>query len=197
MTAMPRTLLLTDTRTPTPSEVALASKLVTPMDLLRLKAIARLYARGLSPDASWLDLLQEALARVISGARGKPQGIAMVAFIAGIMRSLRSEHWRRARARKRWQGELPQPKTGTKRALEARESAPDPERALIAQQELDAISGLFVADPRAREIIRAMAEGLNAEETIAALGICRTEYDSARRRIRRCLLREGLTCERK
>jgi hypothetical protein len=35
------------------------------MDLMRLKAVARLYARGLPPEVGWSDLLQEAFARVL------------------------------------------------------------------------------------------------------------------------------------
>lgn len=44
------------------AETALALELVTEVDLLKLKAIARLHARGLPPDVSWDDLLQEAFA---------------------------------------------------------------------------------------------------------------------------------------
>ena len=55
---MPR---LSDSRVLAPSHTALALELVTDMDLLRLKAIARLYARGLPPDVAWDDLLQEAM----------------------------------------------------------------------------------------------------------------------------------------
>ena len=40
-----------------PAEAALGLGLVTRMDLLRLKAIARLQAWGLPPDVDWEDLL--------------------------------------------------------------------------------------------------------------------------------------------
>jgi hypothetical protein len=60
---------LVDARVPRPTQMALALKLVTEMDLLRLKTIARLHARGLPPDMGWEDLLQEALTRVLTGAR--------------------------------------------------------------------------------------------------------------------------------
>jgi hypothetical protein len=43
---------------------ALALELVTRMDLLRLKVIARLHARGLPPEIDWSDLLQEASKRM-------------------------------------------------------------------------------------------------------------------------------------
>lgn len=69
----------------------------------------------------------------------------MVAFLGGIMRSLRADHIRRVRR-------------GMKRD--------DP---------------LWLG-------------GLTAEQIRAHFRISRTDYDSARKRMRRCLLREGLTC---
>jgi hypothetical protein len=60
----------------TPAAQALALKLVTGMDLLRLKAVARLHARGLPPEVGWSDLLQEAFARVLDGTRKRPEGPA-------------------------------------------------------------------------------------------------------------------------
>ena len=88
---------LVDTKVLNPAQMAVALGLITEMDFLRLKAIARLHARGLPPDVDWDDLLQEAMTRAIVGARQAPHGVTMVAFLAGVMRSLRSEHWRRAR----------------------------------------------------------------------------------------------------
>jgi len=87
---------LVDKRVLTPAQTALALDLVDQVDLLRLKAIARTYARGLPPEVAWEDMLQEALTRVIAGSRQRPEGVTTVAFVAGILRSLRSEYWRRA-----------------------------------------------------------------------------------------------------
>jgi hypothetical protein len=92
---MPETLKLIDKRVLLPAETALALSTVGKMELLRLKTIARVYARGLPPDVAWDDLLQEALTRIILGARRQPEGVAIVPFVAGVMRSLRAEHWRR------------------------------------------------------------------------------------------------------
>lgn len=186
---------LVDTRTLRPTETALAVKLVSEMDLLRLKTIARLHARGLPPDVSWEDLLQEGLTRVLTGARRIPEGVAPVAFIAGVMRSLRSEHWRRFGA-----GRSGREPAGDYRACRTREdalrdAAPDPERSLIAMDELKAIERLFAEDPLVLKIIDALGEGLSGEQIRTALGLSKTDYDSARKRMRRCLLREGLTCE--
>lgn len=176
----------------TPAAQALALKLVTQMDLLRLKAIARLHARGLPPEIGWADLLQEAFARVLDGSRKCPEGLPLVTFLAGIMRSIRADHCRRARrlvARlPRLAGELDLcgPQT------EASDPTADPERALIAMQQLAEIDRLFADDPRARQIIEGLFEGWSPEQICARCDMSRTEYDSTRKRMRRALLREGL-----
>lgn len=188
---------LVDTRTLRPTETALALKLVSEMNLLRLKTVARLHARGLPPDVGWDDLLQETLTRVLTGARRIPDGVAPVAFIAGVMRSLRSEHWKRFSAARRRRSAASGHRGYPGAELEGRDAAPDPERSLIAAEQLQAIERLFADDPVALKIIDALGEGLAAEQIRDTLSLTRTEYDSARKRMRRCLLREGLTCRPK
>ena len=173
-----------------PSQTALAQGLVSEMDLLRLKTIARLHARGLPPAVGWEDLLQEAFMRVLTGARLQPPQVPPVAFLAGILRSLRSEHWRRARHGAA-AAESGRP---VEAAREPAGSAPDPECSLMAAEQLVAIERLFAQDPVVLKIIAGLAEGLSAEQIRNGAGLSKTEYDSARRRMRRCLLREGLTC---
>jgi RNA polymerase sigma-70 factor (ECF subfamily) len=168
------------------------------MDLLRLKTLARLYARGLPPDMAWDDLLQEALTRIITGTRRPPEGVTIVAFVAGIMRSLKAEHWRRVlRGSGRQDAVWTDQASDNRRGIELRDPAPGPERSLSAQQELTAIERLFAGDPLSLKIIAGLSEGRSAEEIRAATGMSRTDYDSTRRRMRRTLLREGLTCEPK
>jgi RNA polymerase sigma-70 factor (ECF subfamily) len=192
---MAQTRRLVDTRILQPAQTAVALKLITEMDFLRLKAVARLYARGLPPDIGWDDLLQEAFTRVIVGSRRVPEGVTMVAFIAGVIRSLRSEHWRRAR---RESGRVPAVRLDDSaeppRDVDLADPGPDPQRALSARQELKAIERLFADDRTALQIIAGLGNGLSAEQIRAALKISKTEYDSARKRMRRKLLREGLTC---
>ena len=135
---MPKIAPLVDTRIIRPAETALAMGLLGEIDLLRLKAIARLHARELPPDVGWEDLLQEALTRVFVGTRRIPEGVTMVAFLAGVMRSLKSEHWRRALAGRSGNDralQLDQPPERFQ-DLELRDPAPGPERALMARQEL-------------------------------------------------------------
>jgi RNA polymerase sigma-70 factor (ECF subfamily) len=170
-----------------PAETALARALVTETELLRLKAIARLHARGLPPDVGWEDLLQEAFSRYLGGSRRRPEGVSTTVFLAGVMRSLKAEHWRRVLQENR------EPLLCGPQELDV-DSMQDPERALIAWQELNVVERLFADDALALKIVAGLAEGLSAEEIRRAHDISKIEYDSARRRMRRILLREGLTC---
>jgi DNA-directed RNA polymerase specialized sigma24 family protein len=184
---------LGDQRILSPAQTALALGLVSRMDLLRLKAIARVYARGLPPESTWEDLLQEALTRVFAGSRRRPENVPVVAFVAGILRSLRAERWRRA-TREAGGDDTLRIDHEHSAALALRDPASDPERALSARQQLLAIKELFAGDEAASSIIAGLGEGLSAEEIRRATGLSKTDYDSARKRIRRALLREGLTC---
>jgi DNA-directed RNA polymerase specialized sigma24 family protein len=189
---------LVDKRILRPAETALGLDLVTQMDLLRLKSIARLYARGLPPDVAWDDLLQEALTRVIVGSRLLPEGVTTVAFVAGILRSLRADYWRRATRQSGSNETLRIDHASDESlALVLPDPAPEPERALGARQELAAIKQLFADDPAALKIIDGLGEGLSAEQIRLFARMSKTDYDSTRRRMRRALLREGLTCEPK
>jgi hypothetical protein len=48
---------LVDKKVLRPAETALALNLLGKTDLLRLKTVARIYARGLEPEGAWEDLL--------------------------------------------------------------------------------------------------------------------------------------------
>lgn len=177
----------------TPAAQALALNLVTAMDLLRLKSVARLYARGLPPEVGWSDLLQEAFARVLDGSRKCPEGLPMAPFLAGVMRSIRTEHCRRARRRAaRLPQMLAELDPGGDPESETGDPAPDPERSLIAMQLLAEIYRLFAEDPRALQIIEGLFEGSSPEQIRVRYDMSKTDYDSTRKRMRRALLREGL-----
>ncbi len=177
----------------TPAERALALALVTEADLLRLKAIARLHARGLPPEVSWCDLLQEAIARVLDGSRRQPAGVPMVAFLAGVIRSIRAEHWRRARREAEQMPKLIVDLDAPElQSDEVSDSAPSPERYILAAQELALIERLFAQDAQAQQIIAGLADQRSPDEICASCGMSKTEYDSTRKRMRRVLLREGL-----
>jgi RNA polymerase sigma-70 factor (ECF subfamily) len=177
----------------TPAEQALALQLVTETDLLRLKAIARLHARGLPSDVSWSDLLQEAFTRVLDGSRRQPEGLPVLPFLAGVMRSIKAEHGRRAhREAMRLPKLLADTETVDVPEGEALDPAPNVERRLAAMQELEVIHQLFADDPQARQVIAGLAEEHSPEEICKRCAMSKTDYDSTRRRMRRLLLREGL-----
>jgi DNA-directed RNA polymerase specialized sigma24 family protein len=186
---------LVDKRILRPAQAALALELISRLDLLRLKTIARIYARGLLPDGVWEDLLQEAITRVLTGSRRQPEGLTMVAFVAGILRSLRAHYWRRARREPRDDKLRIDHRGEESFALDLADPTPGPERALEARQQLTLIKLLFADDPTALKIIDGLGDGLSAEQIRRSAGLSKTDYDSARRRMRRTVLREGLTCE--
>lgn len=177
----------------TPAARALAIKLVTETDLLRLKVIARVHARGLPAEMDWSDLLQEAFERVLGGSRQQPEGVAVVAFLAGVMRSIKAEYWRRARRQAQQMPKLlADLQAGDCSGYEPYDPTPNPERSLIALQELAAINQLFADDEQARRVIAGLLEGLSPDEICAGHDMTKTDYDSTRKRMRRVLLREGL-----
>ena len=150
-------------------------------DLLRLRAIAKLRARSLPPgDMSWSDLLHEAVLRALTGARPWPPGVSLLAFLAGVMRSLCDEQWRRHRR----QYDLPASHDGG--------GADDPERACAAAEALAAIQRLFASDEAALKVITGLISGMAAEDIRLHYDMTAVEYDTTRRRIRRTMLRHGL-----
>lgn len=179
--------------TNTPAARALDANMVTEVDLLRLKTIARLHARGLPPTVDWSDLLQEAFTRVLEGSRPPPTGVPVVAFLAEVMRSIKEQYWRQYRRGVRQLPQLlaEQAAVGSQQG-ELADPAPSPERRVIAIEQVRAIDMLFADDPQARQVISALYEGSTPEETCAGGAMSRTDYDSTRKRIRRALIRVGL-----
>jgi RNA polymerase sigma-70 factor (ECF subfamily) len=195
MSEIPR---LVDNKVLRPAETVLALKILGEIELLRLKTVARLYGRELPPDVTWEDLLQETLTQGMVRARDRPEGMEMVTFLAGIMRDLKAEHWVRALKGRRSNRELGIDTTSNdsgkvalrKRALDSRGSPK-------ARRALREIKTLFGGDGNNAVIVAAWLAGQSAEQICRASGLTDSEYDSARKRIRRILLREGLTSEPK
>ena len=163
-------------------DVAAALRGLSGADLLRLRAIARLHARGMPNGLTWSDLLNEAVVRAMDGSRLWPTELPLAPFLSGVMRSLRDEHWRRHR----------------RESLRAADTCPaqhddvDPERVFASIQSLAELNRLFAKDGAAIRILTGLAAGLGADEIRRTYDLGPVEYDSARRRIRRLLLRQGL-----
>jgi len=165
---------------PPQRDVGAALAALSEEDLLRLRAIAKLRARSLPDGMSWSDLLHEAVLRALTGARPWPPGVSLLAFLAGVMRSLCDEQWRRHRR----QNDLPAPHDSG--------GADDPERACAAVEALAAIQRLFASDETALQVITGLISGMAAEAIRHHYGLTAVEYDTTRRRMRRTMLRHGL-----
>jgi DNA-directed RNA polymerase specialized sigma24 family protein len=168
--------------------VSRALALLSEADLLRLQALARLRARGLPDGVAWSDLLHEALARALDGSRQWPSNVPLLVFLAGVMRSICDEIWRR---RRREAGVIAPANDAECRTVAC--PAPDQERVVAAGQAIATIYRLFATDQTALLIISGLANGLSADDIRARNALSSMAYDSARRRIRRTLLRAGLT----
>ena len=168
-------------------DVADALRTLADADLLRLQAIARLRARVL-PGVDWADLLQEAVLRCLDGSRAWPVGVPLVAFLAMTMRSVADDHRRRHRRETR--AGL---SAGQAAAAALADPGPDPERAMQAVQALAGIERLFAGDEIALRIVAGLAEGLSPLEIRTRNGFGQTLYDTARKRMRRALMRHSPT----
>lgn len=181
---MPNSLLIS--HPPVPDLVAEIAALGD-ADLLRLRALARLRARGL-PGLDGMDLLNEAVLRLLDGSRSRPPHMALVVVLATGMRGVAHDHWRKMR---RERPVLVPSGDGADSAARQPDLSPtaDPERVTAAVQALAEIDRLFAGDAVAVQIIAGLAEGLAPEEIRRRFAIGGTAYDSARRRMRRALLR--------
>ncbi len=168
-------------------DVARAIQTLSDADRLRLEALARLRAQSLPNGFAWTDLLHEAIRRALEGVRPWPPNVPIVAFLAGIMRSIWSEHWRRGRREADW---LRIGDAGG--GWDADTQEPNPERVVAAAQALACVYRLFAHDGAVLQIIAGLSDGLTAEEIRGRCGMSELEYDTARKRMRRALLRLGL-----
>ena len=133
-------------------------------------------------------MLNEAIVRVLDGSRPWPPGVPLLAFLSGVMRSICDDHWRRLRREA-----LTRRGDVADLAATAEEPSPDPERTLAAAQALGEIDRLFAGDRPVLQIIAGLSEGLTAREICRVYEMTERDYDTARKRMRRALLRCGLT----
>jgi DNA-directed RNA polymerase specialized sigma24 family protein len=170
-------------------DAARAIHALSDTDLVRLKALARLWSRGLPGGLGWADILNEAIVRVLDGSRPWPRRVPLLAFLSGVMRSICDDQWRKARREL-----LVRNGDGCAPGAPSEEAAvaPDPERTLAAAQALAEVDRLFAADPSALKIIAGLAEGFTPGEIRRTYGMTELEYDTTRKRMRRKLLRQDL-----
>ena len=160
-------------------EVARAIAALGEADYARLAKVAKLRARGLA-QVEWQDLLHDAVRRALDGTRRWPADIPFPLFLREVIRSLASEAWR-------LQGRERQLRTdaSVEEILSNAAGPGDPERSTLDQNLVAKLEEVFAGDNVALGILTCLAEGLTPGEILSGLNIDQTNYDSARRRIRR------------
>ena len=171
-------------------DIARAIRSLSNADLVRLKALARLWARGLLGGVGWADVLHEAIVRALDGSRKWPPNVPILAFLSGIMRSICDDQWRRSR--RELEVLVRRDDLVDLCASGEEVKSPSPERVVAAAQSLAAIDQLFASDSLALKIIAGLADGLTATEICKLHGMSERQYDTTRKRMRRALLRCGL-----
>jgi DNA-directed RNA polymerase specialized sigma24 family protein len=148
------------------AEARAAIRALSVADKAALMKLACLYARKTPYDHE--DLLQEAMCRVLAGARVWPRHVAALPFLWGVVRSIAWE----------WKTEF------VERDADATDFDGE-ERRAIASLDVVRVLALFDDDPVAQIIVRGMMEGLRGQELQKLSGLDKTEYESKRTKIRR------------
>lgn len=149
-----------------------------PADVVRLTGLARLWSRKLGPGLED-DLLNEALARTLSGDRRWPVDVPLAAFLSQVMRSIAGE-WRR--------DQLREPRSLDDEDVQVADEACSPERETAYRHLASRIRQMLADDPIALGIFDLAMTDTAPDAIQKALGINATVYDTARRRLRRHLL---------
>lgn len=172
-------------------EVARALVALSSANKARLRFAAQLRSVGLTA-VSWEDLVSEATARALSGARRWPKDVPFVAFMIQTVRSIASEEWQRQSLHGEALESDLQATVGDQEGFILAEFAIDsltPERVAQARSAIQEIEEVFSSDPDALNVIRGLALGHSPEETQAEFGMTAVRYASTQRRIRRTLAR--------
>jgi hypothetical protein len=148
------------------AEVVKAILSFTDADKTRLNKYARIQAAKTSYDAE--DLVQEALTRCLEGRRPWPRDVAVLNFLAGVIKTIASE-WKK--------GPSPDPD---------REPG-DGEAVVIARLDAEKLIKSFDDDLIAQSIVISMMLGARGEDLRRSSGLNETEYESKRKKIRRRL----------
>ena len=183
----------------TVAEFRSALESLCPSDQVRLKEKANALAPGTGMEPK--DLLQEALKRSLeeNGGRNCPRNVKPAIFLGNVMKSIAS-HARQKRKR--------EPLINSSKDDEDDPTAnvpdprPSPEEVVIGHLDyvkvLTRIEEMFDKDPKVQAIVIGIMEGWSPQEIREMEPMSKKEYEAARKRVLRKLLREvpkGLTHE--
>lgn len=161
----------------TPGEVRRIIGRLRGPDLVRLAALARVWASGLRQhDAD--DLLNEALDRVLSGRRPWPIDVPLPAFLSQVMRSIASQ-WRQEGRR--------EPLKEDEAGQGFEEESHNPRSCYEIDDLIARMRQTLETDPPALGVFEHMLADNDREDAQLALAMNATQYDTARRRMVRRL----------
>ena len=169
------------TRFATPHEARDAINKLQKADHAKLLAIARGFARirlrnsVVAPE----DLLHDAVVKTLDGRRRWNREVSILKHLDRVMES-DAGHLVEQRVA-RGTGHLPENHS------EPAAHDPDPEGRLQGHDELDDLVALFCDDQTALDILRLKRDGYSASEIQSELGMGKTQYETATKRIRRRL----------
>lgn len=190
---------VTDNAVATLAEVEAAIELLTAAEWLKLNEFAKWRIRGLGRKArgrSAPGLLQEAFASTLEeGGRHWPTSkVDFVGFLCRAMQSISSNWGAKFDRNERQQADsdgselhevsLQQLNEDTL-PLTIHTSFPDPERALLAKEEVEIIERMVESRETAALIVEALKEEKSGPEIQECFGITRTEYETEMKWIRR------------
>lgn len=170
-----------------PDELRAAIDGLAPIDLARLRRAGRLLAFGLACEAD--DLIGEAVAAALSGARSCPRRMELVPFLIGAMRSIASA----ARGSRGRVAQVPLDATGTDGRPLVVPVDPEPtvEARMLAAEDrarrIAALEDLFADDDQALLMLWADLDFTPKEDIMAMNELDDTAYATIRRRMRRAI----------
>ena len=181
----------------TDAEVRAAIDALSAADTIRIRQFAKKRGQLLKwgvGSPTWEDLIQEAMARALTGSRHWNKDVPFVNFLLGIIRSISSHSARQISKRQevREADLITEDHEGVERnPLALAETAePDPHEELTARELLDRIDALFDEDPEALLVIAGMRERLTGPEIQALIEIDQRKYEAIVKRVSRTLRRE-------
>lgn len=178
-------------------EVTDALSNLTKADLIRLKSLSHLHARGLYKVEA-ADLVSEASARILAGTRKWPRGLSVVPFVSEVMRSIASQYKEEQKAdvNVTLECDLLSAEQEARNILDNATKddryTSNPERIFDATAQLSQIQNIFNDDEQALAVILGRADGMSPAEAQAEFCMTTREYDSATKRVRRAFLRHEL-----
>lgn len=178
-TLIMETAIVMNSRNLTVDEVVGEIEALTDHDCLKIVNSGRAWTVGLRGFGSE-DLFHEALTRLLEDARHIPSQINFTYGVLKIMQSLADE--RRKQQVRYW--------------IDNDDEQPDSQidedslEELVQEESLAALQTRVGNDNTAADVLGLRAQGYTAEEICTMLSIKRTTYDSARKRIRRAVLKD-------